>query len=145
MARPLRIEYPGALYHVTSRGNARGMIFDDDHDREKFLVVFAKIVSNHRWLCHAYCLMGNHYHLLIETPDANLSRGMRQLNGIYTQAYNRRHNRSGHLLQGRYKTILVDKESYLLTLCRLSSIRLPPVWWQLLKIGPGRATWLHAE
>ena len=118
MARPLRIEYPGAVYHITSRGNARGMIFDDDHDRERFLKVFGTVVKNHRWLCHAYCLMGNHYHLLIETSEANLSHGMRQLNGIYTQAFNRRHDRSGHLFQGRYKAILVEKERYLLALCR---------------------------
>ena len=118
MARPLRIEFPGAVYHVTSRGNARGMIFDDDHDREKFLKTLTLVVKNHRWLCHAYCLMGSHYHLLIETPEGNLCQGMRQLNGIYTQAFNRRHNRSGHLFQGRYKAILVEKESYLLTLCR---------------------------
>ena len=95
MARPLRIEYPGAVYHITSRGNARGMIFDDDHDREKFLKILGTVVKNYRWLCHSYCLMGNHYHLLIETPEANLSRGMRQLNGIYTQTFNRRHTRPG--------------------------------------------------
>ena len=118
MARPLRIEYPGAVYHITSRGNARGMIFDDDHGMEKFLKVLGTVVKNHRWLCHAYCLMGNHYHLLIETPEANLSRGMRQLNGIYTQSFNRRHGRCGHLFQGRYKAILVEKEKYLLALCR---------------------------
>lgn len=90
MARPLRIEFPGAVYHVTSRGNAKGMIYDDDRDRHKFLDILGSVVRKHRWLCHAYCLMGNHYHLLIETPEGNLSRGMRQLNGIYTQAYNRR-------------------------------------------------------
>ncbi len=118
MARPLRIQFPGGVYHVTSRGNARGMIFDDDSDRERFLNVLASVVQNHRWFCHAYCLMGNHYHLLLETPDANLSRGMRQLNGIYTQGFNRRHARCGHLFQGRYKAILVDQDNYLLTLCR---------------------------
>jgi REP element-mobilizing transposase RayT len=89
MARPLRIEYPGAGYHVTSRGNARSMIFNDDPDRAKFLKVFGTVFTNQRWLCHAYRLRGNHQ-LLIETPEANLSRGMRQLNGIYTQAFNRR-------------------------------------------------------
>jgi len=118
MARPLRIEFPGAVYHVTSRGNARADIFDDDSDRGRFLDVLTSVVRKHRWLCHAYCLMGNHYHLLIETPEGNLSRGMRQLNGIYTQKFNRSHNRVGHLFQGRYKAILVEKESYLLELCR---------------------------
>jgi len=138
MARPLRIEYPGAVYHVTSRGNARNMIFNDDHDRSKFLKVFGTAVKNQRWLCHAYCLMGNHYHLLIETPEANLSRGMRQLNGIYTQAFNRRHNRSGHLFQGRYKAILVEKERYLLALCRY--IVLNPVAAGLVS-SPGEWPW----
>ena len=118
MARPLRIEYPGALYHVTSRGNAKTKIFVDDSDHKAFLAVLGFVVKRFNWLCHAYCLMGNHYHLLIETPEANLSRGMRQLNGIYTQKFNWRRRRSGHLLQGRYKAILVDKEEYLLELSR---------------------------
>jgi len=118
MARPLRIEFPGAFYHVTSRGNAKGMIFDDEQDRFKFLDILGSVVKKHHWVCHAYCLMGNHYHLLIETPEGNLARGMRQLNGIYTQAFNRRHKRPGHLFQGRYKSILVEKDSYLLALCR---------------------------
>ena len=82
MARPLRIEYDGAVYHVTSRGNARKNIFKDDEDREVFLEVLGRVVKRYNWLCHAYCLMDNHYHLLIETPDANLSAGMRQINGV---------------------------------------------------------------
>ena len=86
MARPLRIEFPGAVYHVTSRGNSRAAIYADDNDRLRFLAVFADVVKRYNWLCHAYCLMGNHYHLLIETPEGNLSAGMRQLNGVYTQA-----------------------------------------------------------
>jgi putative transposase len=118
MARLLRIEYPGALYHVTSRGNAKAKIYVDDSDHKAFLTVLGFVVKRFNWLCHAYCLMGNHYHLLIETPEANLSRGMRQLNGIYTQKFNWKHHRSGHLLQGRYKAILVDKEEYLLELAR---------------------------
>jgi REP element-mobilizing transposase RayT len=118
MARPLRIEYPGALYHVTSRGNARAKIFVDTSDHRAFLDVLSFVVKRFNWLCHAYCLMGNHYHLLIETPEANLSRGMRQLNGIYTQNFNWKRHRSGHLLQGRYKAILVDKDEYLLELAR---------------------------
>lgn len=118
MARPLRIEFPGALYHVTSRGDRRETIFEDDEDREVFLGVLAEVVSRFNWLCHAYCLMGNHYHLVIETLEGNLSKGMRQLNGVFTQACNRRHQRAGHLFQGRFKAILVDKESYLLELSR---------------------------
>ena len=118
MTRPLRIEYQNAVHHVTSRGNARNKIFLGDQDRENFLFVLDAVVKRHNWLCHAYCLMDNHYHLMIETPDANLSRGTRQLNGVYTQKYNWWHSKTGHLFQGRYKSILVDKENYLLELCR---------------------------
>ena len=118
MARQLRLEFPGAIYHVTARGNARAEIFLDNEDRDSFLAVFAECVARFGWLCHAYCLMDNHYHLLIETPDANLSAGMRQLNGVYTQRFNRRHGRVGHVFQGRFKAILVERDSYLLELCR---------------------------
>ena len=118
MARPLRIEYPGGIYHVTSRGNACQDIFVDACDRTKFLKTVAQTVDRFNWLCHGYCLMTNHYHLLIETVDASLSRGMRHLNGVYTQAFNRRHRSSGHLLQGRYKAIVVEKDSHLLELAR---------------------------
>jgi len=118
MARPLRIEYDGALYHVTSRGNERKPIFKDDGDRELFLTTLGQVSKRFHWLCHAYCLMDNHYHLVIETPDGNLSKGMRQLNGVYTQAFNRRHHRVGHLFQGRFKGILVQKESHFLEVCR---------------------------
>ena len=118
MARPLRLEFPGAIYHVTSRGNARADIFLGDVDRDVFLSILADTAARHNWFCHAYCLMGNHYHLLIETPDPNLSLGMRQLNGVYTQAFNRQHQRCGHVFQGRYKAILVEKDTHLLQLCR---------------------------
>jgi len=118
MARPLRIEFPNAVYHVTSRGNARDAIFFDEEDFANFLNILCFVVKRYNWILYAYCLMSNHYHLLIETPDGNLSSGMRQLNGIYTQQFNRRHKRVGHVLQGRYKAILVDKDSYLLELCR---------------------------
>ncbi|HEV8340821.1 MAG TPA: transposase [Candidatus Binatia bacterium] len=118
MARPLRLEFPWAVYHLTSRGNARQKVFLTDNDRDHFLSTLSDVTSRYGWLCHAYCLMDNHYHLLVETPKANLSIGMRQLNGIYTQAFNRRHNRVGHLFQGRYKAILVEKDSHLLELCR---------------------------
>ena len=118
MARPIRIEFSGALYHVTSRGDRRESIFDDDSDRECFLEIFGQVVNHFNWICHVYCLMTNHYHLVIETPDANLSKGMRQLNGVFTQTSNRRHHRSGHLFQGRYKAILVDADAHLLELTR---------------------------
>jgi REP element-mobilizing transposase RayT len=118
MARPLRIEYPGAVYHVTSRGNARQSIFIDDVDRQVFLEVLGNVVEKYNWLCHAFCLLDNHYHILVETQDPNLSLGMRQLNGVYTQKVNIRHHRVGHLFQGRYKAILVEKSEYLLELCR---------------------------
>jgi putative transposase len=118
MARPLRIEFAGALYHVTARGNERRDIFFTDDDRRAFLATMEKVCGRFNWLCHAYCLMSNHYHLLVETPEANLSKGMRQLNGVYTQYVNRRHARVGHLFQGRFRGILVQKEDYLLELAR---------------------------
>ena len=118
MSRPLRLEFCGALYHVTSRGDRREDIYDDDEDRERFLEILGGVVSDFNWVCHAYCLMDNHYHLLIATPDGNLAKGMRQLNGVYTQASNRRHRRGGHLFQGRYKAILVDEDAYLLEVAR---------------------------
>ena len=118
MARPLRIEFAGALYHITSRGDRREAIYEDDEDREAFLGVLAEVVERYNWICHAFCLMTNHYHLVIETVEGNLSQGMRQLNGVYTQVSNRRHNRVGHLFQGRFKGILVDKDAYLLELSR---------------------------
>ncbi|MFZ3136090.1 MAG: transposase [Thermodesulfovibrionales bacterium] len=118
MARPLRIEYDGAVYHVTSRGNARKPIYKEDEDRRMFLEVLHRANTRYNWLCHAYCLMNNHYHLIIETPDGNLSHGMRQLNGVYTQLFNKRHNRVGHIFQGRYNAILIQKESHLLEASR---------------------------
>jgi putative transposase len=118
MSRPLRIEYPGAVYHVTSRGNEKKPVFKDDTDRDNFLNALKHVNKRYNWICHAYCLMTNHYHLLIETPDGNLSIGMRQLNGVYTQLFNKWHNRTGHLFQGRYKAILIQKDSHLLEVCR---------------------------
>jgi putative transposase len=118
MARPLRIEYPGAVYHVTSRGNEKKPTFKDDTDRQNFLNTLQHVNKRYNWICHAYCLMTNHYHLLIETPDGNLSIGMRQVNGVYTQLFNNRHGRTGHLFQGRYKAILIQKDSHLLEVCR---------------------------
>ena len=129
MARPLRIEYPGAYYHVTSRGNERKAIFRGDADREKFLELLGRAVEEFYLRVHGYVLMSNHYHLLIETPKSGLNRALRYLNGVYTQTFNRRHRRVGHLFQGRYKAILVDKDSYLLELSRY--IHLNP--WRLKK------------
>ncbi|MDJ0806573.1 MAG: transposase [Gammaproteobacteria bacterium] len=118
MTRPLRIEYAGALYHVTSRGDRREDIYRDDEDREIWLEVFAQTCTRFNWRCHAWCQMDNHYHIVVETVEGNLSLGMRQLNGVYTQRSNRRHGLYGHVFQGRYKSILVQKESYLMELSR---------------------------
>jgi len=118
MTRPLRPDFDGAVYHVTSRGNAGESIFVGDADRLRFLEILSDVVDRHRWLCHAYCLMGNHYHLLIETPQAGLSPGMQRLNEIYAQYVNRAHSRAGHLLQGRFKAILEERDSHLLELAR---------------------------
>ena len=118
MARPLRIELAGGLYHVTSRGDRREAIYRDDQDRADWLAVLGEVCARFNWRCHAYCEMTNHYHLVAETPDANLSKGMRQLNGVYTQRFNRRHGVVGHLFQGRFKAILVERDTYLLELAR---------------------------
>ena len=118
MARPLRLELAGAVYHVTSRGDGREDIFLSDEDRLAWLETLGEVCKRFNWVCHAYCQMTNHYHLVIETPDANLSKGMRQLNGVYTQRFNRSHQRVGHVFQGRFKAILVEKDSYLLELAR---------------------------
>jgi REP element-mobilizing transposase RayT len=157
MARPLRIEYAGALYHVTSRGDRQEAIFEDDQDRKAFLNVLGEVISRFRWRCHAYCLMGNHYHLMIETPEGNLTKGMRQLNGVFTQWSNRRHKRSGHVFQGRYKAILVDRDSYFLELARYivlnpvraAMVKHPKQWkWSSYGATSGTATapaWLTTE
>jgi len=118
MSRPLRLEFPGALYHVTSRGDRREPIYDDNEDRLLFYEVLKEVYKRYRWRIHAYCLMDNHYHLLIETPDSNLSMGMRHLNGVYTKRFNSKQRRVGHVFQGRYKAVIVQKEDYLLELSR---------------------------
>lgn len=118
MARPLRLELAGALYHVTSRGDGREDIYRSDEDRVAWLETLGQVCERFNWVCHAYCQMSNHYHLVIETPEANLSKGMRHLNGVYTQRFNRSHQRVGHVFQGRFKAILVEKDSYLLELAR---------------------------
>ena len=118
MARPIRLEFPDAVYHVTTRGNGGEDIFVDDQDRQQFLGVLEEVVLRSGWIIHAYVLMGNHYHLLVETPKANLSRGMRQLNGVYTQRFNTRHASGGRVFQGRFKAILLERDAYLLELAR---------------------------
>jgi putative transposase len=118
MTRPLRIEFPGALYHVTARGDRRKAIFIDDRDRLAWLEILEAVCSRFHLVVHAYCQMTNHFHLMVETVEGNLSQCMRQLNGTYTQFFNRRHGYVGHVLQGRYHALLVEKEAYLLTLAR---------------------------
>lgn len=125
MARPLRIEFPGAIYHVTSRGDRRDAIFTDDADRRILLGIMAQAMERFDAQVLAYCLMGNHYHLVLHTRQANLSLVMRHLNGVYTQAFNRRHDKVGHVFQGRFKAVLVDRDNYLLALCRY--VELNPV------------------
>ncbi len=131
MARPLRIEFPGAVYHVTSRGDRREPIFVDDEDRRIFLRVTAQSLSRFDGEMLAYCLMGNHYHFVLHTRQANLSLLMRHVNGVYTQAFNRRHDKVGHLFQGRFKAILVDRDAYLLEVCRY--VELNPVRAKLVR------------
>lgn len=118
MARPLRIELAGGLYHVTSRGDGREDIFLDDADRLAWLELFDQTCRRFNWVCHAWCLMSNHYHVVVETIEGNLAQGMRHLNGVYTQTFNRTHHRVGHVFQGRYKAIIVEKDGYLLELAR---------------------------
>jgi putative transposase len=157
MSRPIRIEFPDALYHVTARGDRREAIFEDDQDRQTFLLILEKTVTQFNWLCYAWCLMDNHYHLLIQTPDGNLSKGMRQLNGVTTQTSNRRHHRVGHLFQGRFKAILVDHDAYLLELSRYivlnpvraGMVKAPADWaWSSYRASAGlapAAPWLAVD
>ena len=125
MARPLRITYPGAFYHVTSRGNERKDVFKSKRDRERFFEYLESASQRYDAVVHAYCLMGNHYHLLMETPSGNLSQIMRHINGAYTTYFNVKRKRSGHLFQGRYKAILIDIDEYAKELSRY--IHLNPV------------------
>ena len=118
MARPLRLEFAGALYHVTSRGDRCEPIYEDGTDREEWLAVVGVGLERFNASAIAYCLMSNHFHLVVRTHEANLSRLMRHLNGVYTQRYNRRHAKVGHLFQGRFKAILVDEDAYFLEVCR---------------------------
>lgn len=157
MTRPLRLEYAGALYHVMARGNRRGPLYLEDADFAQFLKTLGSVCERFNWLVHTYCLMTNHYHLLVETPEGNLGRGMRQLNGVYTQWFNRCHNEVGHLFQGRYKAILVQKDAYLLELSRyivLNPVRArmvesPQAWfWSSYRAAIGQTavpSWLEVD
>ncbi len=157
MARPLRLEFPGAVYHITARGDRQEPIAEDDDDRLSFIDLLGKEVSQQGWILYAFCLMDNHYHLLLETPEPNLVRGMRRLNGVYTQRFNRHHGCVGHVLQGRYKSILVDKDAWLRELCRyivLNPVRArvvrDPAQWLWSSYGPtaglaGCPPWLAAD
>ncbi|NGZ84666.1 REP-associated tyrosine transposase [Duganella aceris] len=118
MNRPLRIEFAGALYHVTSRGDRQAAIFLDDVDRTVWMAILAQVCARYNFVIHGFCLMTNHYHVVLETIEGNLSQGMRVLNGTYSQYFNRRHELLGHVFQGRYHAILVQRESYLLELTR---------------------------
>ena len=135
MARPLRIELAGGVYHVTSRGDRREDIYLCDDDRVAWLHFLEQVCERFNWRCHGWCQMSNHYHFVVETIEGNLSQGMRHLNGVYTQHVNRAHQRVGHVFQGRYKAVMVEKEGHLLELARyvvLNPVRagvgLPSVW-----------------
>jgi REP element-mobilizing transposase RayT len=118
MPRRPRNVLPDGAYHITARGVARTPIFVDDDDREVFLTLLLSTIQRHAWTCHAFCLMTNHYHLIVETLRGRLSRGMHRLNGCYAQAFNERHNRVGHLFQGRYSAYVIEGEDYLTRSCR---------------------------
>lgn len=139
MSRPLRLEMKDGCYHVMSRGNRREPIFKDDIDRTSFLALLARQHERRGWNILAYCLMTKHYHLLVHTPSPNLCRGMRDINGIYTQGFNRRHNKVGHLLQGRYTAHVVDKDAYLMGLSRY--VVLNPVRARMAS-GPQQYPWV---
>jgi len=135
MARKLRIQYPGAIYHVMSRGDRREPIFEDDRDRRRFLETLEEACQKTGWQVHAYCLMRNHFHLVVETPQRNLVAGMKWFLGTYTSRYNRRHKEFGHLFSGRYKALIVDGSGsgYLKTVC--DYVHLNPARAKLLKRG----------
>ncbi len=119
VARKLRVQYPGALYHVMNRGDRREPIFRDDADHQSFLATLGEVCVKTGWQVHAYCLMPNHFHLVVETPQANLVAGMKWFLGTYTSRFNRRHKLFGHVFSGRYKSLIVDGSGsgYLRTVC----------------------------
>jgi len=118
MARPIRVEFKNAVYFISSKGNSGNSIVSDDTDRELLLETLQYVTGRYGWKCHAYSIGDTEYNFAIETPKANLSIAMRQLNGIYTQKYNRKHKTKGHIFQGRFKAVLVEKDSFLLDICR---------------------------
>ena len=118
MARRLRITEPNGIYHVTARGNRRQVVFEDDRDRRTFLALLRQVVSRRGWTCHSYCLMPNHFHLVVQTPAADLSAGMQALNSRYAERFNRRHGLDGHLFQGRFHAVAVESDWHLLELAR---------------------------
>jgi len=122
MTRPLRVDFPGAINHVTARALDGQLLFEDDFDRTYFLGDLRRAVRRYTWLVHGLCLMGTHYHLLVETPQANLSIGVRQLNGVYAQGFNAGRGRHGHLFQSRFKSRLVERGAHLLELCRYNDL-----------------------
>ena len=132
MARKLRVQYPGAIYHVMNRGDRREPIFKDEQDRRRFLETLGEACDKTSWQVHAYCLMGNHFHLVVETPKANLVAGMKWFLGTYTSRFNRRHKLFGHLFSGRYKSLIVDGsgDGYLRTVC--DYVHLNPIRAKLL-------------
>ncbi len=117
MARPQRVDFPNAIHHVTARGNRQDLIVTDDRDRWRFFDVIGEALHRFDACALAYCLMNNHYHLVLQSRRGNLARVMRHINGVYTQAFNRRHEKSGHVFQGRYWSSLVDSDAYLLKVC----------------------------
>lgn len=144
----MRLEFDGALYHVTARGDRREPIFEDDTDRTALLAILAQGLERFDAMAYAYCLMGNHYHFVLQTHKPNLSRLLRHVNGVYTQTYNRRHRKVGHLFQGRFKAVVVDEDSYFLEVCRyvdLNPVRAgvvkrPEAWvWSSYRAHTGRA------
>lgn len=163
MARQLRVEYEGAIYHVMSRGDRRELIFQDDEDRQQFLTTFGEACVKTGWQIHAFCLMPNHFHLVLETPEANLVAGMKWFLGTYTARFNRRHKVFGHLFSGRYKALIVDGsgKGYLKTVC--DYVHLNPArakllgpeeplsgyrwssWPEYLKRPGGRPAWLRVD
>ncbi len=157
VARPLRLSYPGAVYHVMARGHGRVSAYRDDADREAFLEILGAVAGEHAWAVHGYCLMGNSYDLLVETPRGDLSAGMRSVSGRYAQAFNRRHRRRGPLFEGRFRATLVQKASHLLELCRyvvLNPVRAklverPEQWsWSNYRATAGLSTapaWLAVD
>lgn len=149
MASRLRVQATGGIYHITARGVRRESLYLDGEDRQKFLRTVARVVAAHGWRCHAYCLMTNHYHLLLETPEPDLSLGMQRLNGAYAQRFNWRHGVVGHVFERRFHSVLVESNWQLLELARYTALnpvraglcRLPGDWpWSSYRATTGAAT-----